>query len=257
MTAPISRPQLLDSGGRGRTISCRAKNLGMRSHGHEHPTDHPRRDLLARRFRLLRARTLVLSLRPQGAKGLGPRCRLSGRAQVVHQVARRQRHADELSLKRFPFGAMTSAPDFTHRLASGMSDVTTIAPGPARSAIQSSAASVLPCPPRRRAPQSPAHAGLRSGCLHNENCQPVASRDAIDLILHRTGVGVDKDTQLWSDPLHVGAVGDQSDRIKSARSTEWMAGPSTSREPPTRAASCCARGTRGSVVISPSAQRAC
>ena len=47
----------------------------------------------------------------------------------------------ELSLKRFPCGAMTSAPDFTHRLASGMSDVTTIAPGPARSAIQSSAAS--------------------------------------------------------------------------------------------------------------------
>jgi hypothetical protein len=26
----------------------------------------------------------------------------------------------ELSLKRFPFGAMTSAPDLTHRLASGM-----------------------------------------------------------------------------------------------------------------------------------------
>ena len=47
----------------------------------------------------------------------------------------------EFSLKRFPWGAMTSAPDFTHRLASGTSEVTTIAPGPARSAIQSSAAS--------------------------------------------------------------------------------------------------------------------
>jgi len=43
----------------------------------------------------------------------------------------------KLSLKRFPLGAMTMAPNFTHRLASGMSDVTMIAPGPARSAIPS------------------------------------------------------------------------------------------------------------------------
>ena len=36
-----------------------------------------------------------------GAEGLGPRCRLSGRAEVVHQVARRERHAAELSLSAF------------------------------------------------------------------------------------------------------------------------------------------------------------
>ncbi len=41
-----------------------------------------------------------------------------------------------------PFGAITSAPAFTQRLASGMSEVMTISPGPARSAIQSSAASM-------------------------------------------------------------------------------------------------------------------
>ena len=44
----------------------------------------------------------------------------------------------EVSLKRFPLGAMTSAPDFRHRLASGTSEVTTIALGSVRSAIQSS-----------------------------------------------------------------------------------------------------------------------
>ena len=87
----------------------------------------------------------------------------------------------ELSLKRFPFGAMTSAPDFTHRLASGMSDVTTIAPGPARSAIQSYRGV------RARPDDDPFN--LRRTRDHdravrdNENCQPVASRDAIDLIL--------------------------------------------------------------------------
>ena len=39
-----------------------------------------------------------------------------------------------------PFGAITSAPALTQRLARGMSAVTTMSPGPARSAIQLSAA---------------------------------------------------------------------------------------------------------------------
>ena len=65
---------------------------------------------------------------------------------MIHQVARRQRHADRafaeaLSVRRDDVGATTSALDLTHRLASGMSDVTTMAPRPARLAIQSSAAS--------------------------------------------------------------------------------------------------------------------
>ena len=41
-----------------------------------------------------------------------------------------------------PFGPITVAPAFTQRLAKGTSAVTTMAPGPARSAIQSSAASI-------------------------------------------------------------------------------------------------------------------
>ena len=81
--------------------------------------------------------------------------------------------------------------------------MTTIAPGPARSAIQSSAASgpaptTTPLDPRRTRNQDRV-------VRDNENRQPVASGDAVDLILHRTGVGVDKDTQLRSGRApHVG-----------------------------------------------------
>jgi len=45
-----------------------------------------------------------------GAEGVGPRCRLSGRAQVVHQVARRQRPADRAFAEAV--SVRTSAPDF-------------------------------------------------------------------------------------------------------------------------------------------------
>ena len=48
----------------------------------------------------------------------------------------------DCSVNGLPFGAITSAPALTQRLASGMSDVMTISPLPARSAIQSSAASM-------------------------------------------------------------------------------------------------------------------
>ncbi len=87
--------------------------------------------------------------RSRGPKALGPDVAwpVERRWSIRLRVARAM--PIELSLKRFPFGAMTSAPNFTHRLASGMSDVTTIAPGPARSAIQSSAASV-PAPTTTR-----------------------------------------------------------------------------------------------------------
>jgi hypothetical protein len=57
----------------------------------------------------------------------------------------------DASVKGLPFGAITSAPAFTQRLASGMSAVTTIADGPARSAIQSSATSG-PAPTTTQAP---------------------------------------------------------------------------------------------------------
>jgi hypothetical protein len=48
----------------------------------------------------------------------------------------------ESSVKTRPFGAITLAPAFTDRLASGMSAVTTILPGFERSAIQLSASSM-------------------------------------------------------------------------------------------------------------------
>ena len=48
----------------------------------------------------------------------------------------------DCSVNGLPFGAITSAPAFTQRLASGISEVMTISSFPARSAIQSSAASI-------------------------------------------------------------------------------------------------------------------
>ena len=47
----------------------------------------------------------------------------------------------DCSVKTRPVGAMTLAPALTQRCASGTSVVTTTSPGPARSAIQSSARS--------------------------------------------------------------------------------------------------------------------
>ena len=55
----------------------------------------------------------------------------------------------ESAVKTRPFGAMASAPAFTARLASGTSAVITIAPAPARSAIQLSASS-MPAPTTTR-----------------------------------------------------------------------------------------------------------
>ena len=172
--------------------------------------------------------------RSRGPKALGPDVAwpVERRWSIRLRVARAM--PIELSLKRFPFGAMTSAPDSTHRLASGMCDVTTIAPGPGP------LGDPLVRGVRARPDDDPLNL-LRPrdhnrAVRDNENCQPVASRDAIDLILHRTGVGVDKDTQRWSGRFHVGAVCDQPDQIKSARSTERMAGRLTSRSPPARAA---------------------
>jgi hypothetical protein len=53
------------------------------------------------------------------------------------------------SVKARPLGAITAAPASTARCASGMSDVMTTSPAPARSAIQSSVAS-KPCPTTTR-----------------------------------------------------------------------------------------------------------
>ena len=55
----------------------------------------------------------------------------------------------ESSVKALPFGAMTSAPAFTQRLASGTSAVMTMSPRAARSAIQLSASS-MPAPTTTR-----------------------------------------------------------------------------------------------------------
>ena len=68
--------------------------------------------------------------RSRAPKALGVVCPVERRWSIRSRVA--SAAPIEVSLKRFPLGAMTSAPEFTHRLASGTSEVTTMALGSAR-----------------------------------------------------------------------------------------------------------------------------
>ena len=101
----------------------------------------------------------------------------------------------EAAVNGLPFGASTAeAPAFRQRSASRMSPVTTTAPGPARPAIQSSAASNA---------SDDGHP-LDQGMLRH--AQPLIADDAdrhvvppgdlVDLLLHRAGVGIDEDDDL-------------------------------------------------------------
>ena len=110
----------------------------------------------------------------------------------MQQVPGRERACrSKSSSNGLPFGAMTAAPAFTPRLASGISAVTTMSPAPARSAIQSSAAS-MPAPTTTRSIHG--SRGTAIGLLlTTRTLQPVPLGHAIDLLLHRAGVGVDID----------------------------------------------------------------
>ena len=97
------------------------------------------------------------------------------------------------SVKTRPSGAIATAPAFTARAASGISEVTTIEFLSACCMIQSSAASGL----------SPAAIALDQRIVrnadeplrHHDDRKRVPRRDAIDLVFHRAGVGVDIDAQ--------------------------------------------------------------
>ena len=94
--------------------------------------------VVAKRWRRTTALSSALRKfeRSRGPKALGPdvACPIERRWSIRSRVASAM--PIELSLKRFPCGAMTSAPDFTHQLASGTSDVTTIASATAALAVR-------------------------------------------------------------------------------------------------------------------------
>jgi len=92
----------------------------------------------------------------------------------------------ELSLKRFPVGAMTSAPDFTHRLASVMSDVKAISPtGSNRRARPSGCRGARPFDSRQRGlglllrerdARQRCRFGQRARSMPAPSCQPKPSK---------------------------------------------------------------------------------
>ena len=103
----------------------------------------------------------------------------------------------ESSLKRFPFGAMTSAPVLTHRPRAEY-----------RSHDDCAWACALSDPVvrgvRTRPDDNPLdllRARDRDRTVRDhENPKPIPRSDAVDLVLHRTGVGVDEDAQLIIGP---------------------------------------------------------
>ena len=97
----------------------------------------------------------------------------------------------DCSVNGLPFGAITSAPALTQRLASGMSEVMTISP--LRGAFRDPVVGGI-------------HAGTGGDALDQRilrhadeiardhaDRQAMPDRDAIDLVLHRAGVGIDID----------------------------------------------------------------
>jgi len=121
---------------------------------------------------------------------------------MVHEVARRQRHpnrvfAKSLSMRRDDVGARFDASACQRNVRR---DDDRAWPCPLGDPVVRSIRARPdnnPLDPRRTWNQDRA-------VRDNENRQPIASGDAIDLILHRTGVGVDKDTQLRSGRFHMG-----------------------------------------------------
>ena len=87
--------------------------------------------------------------RSRGEKDFGPPVTSPEERRSVMRLRTARVIPIDCSVNGLPFGAITSAPAFTQRLASGISEVMTISPLPARSAIQSSAAS-MPAPAAMR-----------------------------------------------------------------------------------------------------------
>ena len=80
--------------------------------------------------------------RSRGANDLGPPVTSPEERRSVIRLRTARVIPIDCSVNGLPFGAITSAPALTQRLASGISEVMTMSPWPARSAIQSSAASI-------------------------------------------------------------------------------------------------------------------
>ena len=80
--------------------------------------------------------------RSRGANDFGPPVTSPDERKSVIRLRTASVMPIDSSVNGLPFGAITSAPALTQRLASGISAVITMSPLPARSAIQSSAASM-------------------------------------------------------------------------------------------------------------------
>ncbi len=138
-----------------------------------------------RRIQRLKKRAPVLR-----RKGLRPACRLARRAQTVHQIARRQRHADALGRERAAIGAE----GFGTRLHRAIRERHIVCndDGPRPRALGDPVVGDIH--PRRHDHALdqlvPRHIDEAVG--DHEHFEAVARCDAVDLVLHRTGIGIDE-----------------------------------------------------------------
>ena len=138
--------------------------------------------------------------RSRGANDLGPPVTSPEERRSVIRLRTASVMPIDCSVNGLPFGAITSAPALTQRLASGISEVMTISPWPARSAIQSSAASI-PEPAAIRSISGSCGTRMKLAGDHADR-QAVAGGDAVDFVFDRAGVGVDIDAGGVQDWRH-------------------------------------------------------
>ena len=133
--------------------------------------------------------------RSRGANGFGPLVI----APALRRLSIRLRVASVMPIESLvnarPFGAMTSAPAFTQRLASGTSAVTTMSPA---RALRDPVVGLIHAGADdhaldKRIPRDGDRAVGDDEDFELNAFERVALGDAIDFLLHRAGVGVDVD----------------------------------------------------------------
>jgi hypothetical protein len=128
--------------------------------------------------------------RSRGANDLGPPVTSPDERKSVIRLRTASVMPIDCSVNGLPFGAITSAPAFTQRLASGISEVMTISPRPAfRDPV---VGGVHPGTGRDPLDQRILRHPDELAGDHADG-QAMAGGDAVDFVFDRAGIGVDID----------------------------------------------------------------
>ena len=129
--------------------------------------------------------------RSRGAKDLGPPVTSPDERRSVIRLRTASVMPIDCSVNGLPFGAITSAPAFTQRLASGISEVMTISPLPG--AFRNPVVGGVHPGTRRDALDQRILRHPNEIAGDHADRQAVPGGDAVDFVLDRAGIGVDID----------------------------------------------------------------